>query len=379
MISRFDPKLSTAFLGSLAFVATLLAAQEAAAVVPSTITHQGRLFDADGAPVSGTLDVTFTLYDAPSGGSEVWSETHSIGFDEGYYSVELGDSTPFDGAVLDGTTRYMGVTVDGDDEMSPRGTVGSVPYAMLANDVNGDINPTSVNIPGFGPVIDENGMWVGDPTGLVGPAGPAGPPGPAGATGPAGPAGPQGPQGIQGNVGPAGPAGPQGPAGPAGPAGPTGPTGPVGPVGAVGPQGPQGIQGPQGPSGVIAFVTTSGLGNNPAAANAFIGTTVNVTLAAGQRAHLVVEKALGSTVAGGGTALNIYPCYQNTIAGSPLTTQGLGIFGLTAAQNQRHVYGINWVFSNLAAGTYAIGMCGSSSNAASWNNNEWTYLSALVF
>jgi len=134
-------------------------------------------------------------------------------------------------------------------------------------------------------VIDTNGKWVGDPTGLVGPAGPAGAQGETGATGPAGPQGPkgdtgaQGPQGATGATGPAGPAGPQGPkgdtgaqgpqgatgatgaTGPAGPQGPkgdtgaqgatgaTGATGPQGATGATGPQGPKGDTGPQGPAG----------------------------------------------------------------------------------------------------------------------------------
>jgi len=201
MISRYNKNHLSTVLGPIAFLGTILAAQDAAAVVPPTITHQGRLFDSDGAPVTDTLEVVFTIYDSPAGGSAVWTETLMVAFDEGYYSVELGEDTLFDSTVIDGSTRYMGVSVNGDEEMSPRGTVGSVPYAMLANDVNGDINPNSVNV-GGSPVIDENGMWVGDPTGLVGPAGPAGPqgdPGPAGAAGPTGPTGPTGP------IGPSGP------------------------------------------------------------------------------------------------------------------------------------------------------------------------------
>lgn len=138
---------------------------------------------------------------------------------------------------------------------------------------------------------------------------------------------------------------------------------------------------------MITFVTTSGGGANGTggilygvnAANTFIGPTVNVTLAAGQRAHMVVEKSLGSSVAGGASGLNIYPCYQLS-GGGVLTTQGGGIFGLQVVNTQRIPFGINWVFSGLAAGTYTIGMCGASAaGSANWNNNEWGYISALVF
>jgi hypothetical protein len=40
---------------SLALAAGAVAAD--AAAVPASLTHQGRLFDAEGAPVSGTVDV----------------------------------------------------------------------------------------------------------------------------------------------------------------------------------------------------------------------------------------------------------------------------------------------------------------------------------
>ena len=45
--------------------------------------------------------------------------------------------------------------------------------------LNEDINPRTVSI-GTTTVADENGMWVGDTTGLRGPIGPEGPQGPAG-------------------------------------------------------------------------------------------------------------------------------------------------------------------------------------------------------
>jgi hypothetical protein len=241
MNARFISRWLSASLVATSFA--LVAAQ--AAAVPETITHQGRLFSAQGAPVGGSLDVTFTLYDAADGGAPLWTEKHSIAFDEGYFSVELGSDKPFSNA-FDGSTLYLGIQVAGDAEMSPRAKIGSVPYALLAGDVRGDITPTSVAIEGYGPVIDSTGKWIGDPAGLMGPTGAAGPTGPTGAAGAAGPAGPMGPPGADGAAGPAGPMGPVGPtgaAGPAGPAGPVGPTGATGPTGAIGPQGPAGPPG----------------------------------------------------------------------------------------------------------------------------------------
>ena len=46
---------------SLAALGIALIASSAAAAVPSTITHQGRLYDAQNAPVSKAMDIVFTV------------------------------------------------------------------------------------------------------------------------------------------------------------------------------------------------------------------------------------------------------------------------------------------------------------------------------
>ncbi len=69
---------------------------EARADVPPFVTHQRRLFDGNGAAVSGTEDVTFTIYDAADGVNAIWIETLSVAFDDGFFSVQLGDAVPRD-------------------------------------------------------------------------------------------------------------------------------------------------------------------------------------------------------------------------------------------------------------------------------------------
>jgi hypothetical protein len=53
---------------------------------------------------------------------------------------------------------------------------------------------------------------------------------------------------------------------------------------------------------------------------------------------------------------------------------------LRCPQNTRNIYSISGVISGLPAGTYNVGMAGNASPAAAhWNNNEWGYVTALVF
>ncbi len=205
--------------------AALLGAAAAQADVPSALTHQGRLYDKTGKPVTGSVSMKFALYADATTTTSLWSETHTVTFDDGYFSVELGGTTSLTG-VLDGSVRYLGVTVSDDPEMTPRAAVNSVPYALLANDATGDIHPKTVVINGQ-TVIDEEGNWVGPATGLTGPKGD---PGATGPKGDKGDTGAKGDTGLTGDIGPMGPMGPKGDTGAKGDKGDQGPKGDPGPV-----------------------------------------------------------------------------------------------------------------------------------------------------
>src|SRR5690606_2014340 len=95
---------------------------------PWSGVHQGRLFDDSDTPITGTLPVTFTVYDAAVDGNVLWTETIDVDFDEGYYSAAIGESAPFDDFVFDGSVRYIGIAIGNDEEMTPRAPIHSVPY-----------------------------------------------------------------------------------------------------------------------------------------------------------------------------------------------------------------------------------------------------------
>ncbi len=133
---------------SLALLALLLPAL-ALSQVPSQVSYQGRLLNADGTPSSGTKDLTFTLFDAATAGGSVWTETHTVALSDGYYAVMLGSKTPLTSAELTGD-RFLELAVAG-TALSPRQVVGSVPYSLVcgeARSVTGTVAATSLSVNG---------------------------------------------------------------------------------------------------------------------------------------------------------------------------------------------------------------------------------------
>lgn len=170
--------------------------------------------------------------------------------------------------------------------------------------------------------------------------------------------------------------GAQGPAGPDGPAGPPGETGPEGPMGPIGPAGPPGPAGDPGPSGVVESQYASGGGlPTPSAINQFLAPTVDVTIAGGQRIFVNSGRALGATNTG--DSLSLWVCFRS---GGAITTYGSGMIGLRLAGTQRSLYSLAAILSNLPAGTYTVGLCGTASNTflSPWNNNGEGFTTAMV-
>jgi hypothetical protein len=103
-----------------------------AGAVPQTINFQGILKDSAGKPINGTVNLTFSIYDSVSGGTARWSEVQNgVTVETGIYSVQLGSVNSIDYSIFDGSTKYLGVKV-GDEELTPRLPMISVPYAFRA-------------------------------------------------------------------------------------------------------------------------------------------------------------------------------------------------------------------------------------------------------
>ena len=87
-----------------------------ASVVPRLIQFSGIVKDAEGEPPTGSLELTFSLYQFQEGGSPLWVETQTAHLDsQGRYTALLGAASPrrpasgrfhqWDGAVVGGSTR----------------------------------------------------------------------------------------------------------------------------------------------------------------------------------------------------------------------------------------------------------------------------------
>jgi hypothetical protein len=122
----------------LAALGLVLHALPARAVdLPRQMTFQGRLVRADGSPETAPQGLRFALYAASTGGAPLWEESlPAVTFTNGYYSVVLGRTVALPAQVLNGQALYLGVSLVGQSELTPRLPVVSVPYALLADDSN---------------------------------------------------------------------------------------------------------------------------------------------------------------------------------------------------------------------------------------------------
>jgi hypothetical protein len=144
--------------------------------VPQKISFQGVLKDSTGSPINGTRNMTFVIYDAATGGSDLWSETQtSVSIEAGIYNVQLGKNTALSSSYFTGDTRYLGISINGGSELTPRVMMLTVPFAYRADTADSAAHATyadtagsaggGINFVRLGPssqqVTDEsNAVWV---------------------------------------------------------------------------------------------------------------------------------------------------------------------------------------------------------------------------
>ena len=108
---------------------------QAGAAAPTLVNFQGILEDSQGTPISGSVQVTFSIHDAATGGMVLFEETQTVSVQGGLFSVLLGSTggpIGLDSAVFTTSERWLGIKVGADPEMTPRLRIASVPYSLVA-------------------------------------------------------------------------------------------------------------------------------------------------------------------------------------------------------------------------------------------------------
>ena len=96
---------------------------------PQLINFQAQLNDT----TLSTVSVTFAIYDAPTGGSLQWSETHpTLSVTNGRIQAMLGSISTLENTVFESDgDRYIQINVNG-ESLTPRSQITSVGYALRA-------------------------------------------------------------------------------------------------------------------------------------------------------------------------------------------------------------------------------------------------------
>ncbi len=117
-------------------LAVMLAAVATTALadVPRVISYQGRLTNNNGGPLAGPVQLVVRFYDAASGGTVLFSETHAdVPLAKGVFSIQIGSQGGgVPDSALNSAETWLGISVDGGVELTPRTRMGMVPFAAKA-------------------------------------------------------------------------------------------------------------------------------------------------------------------------------------------------------------------------------------------------------
>lgn len=115
-----------------------------ASISAAEISYQGMLTDGSDDPVpDGGYSIHVAFFDDSIGGTKLWEETHlNVQLTDGRFSMVLGRVVPVEDGWYGGASAFdvwMEVDVNEDGPVSPRTLMTSMPQAMNAYRVTGDI------------------------------------------------------------------------------------------------------------------------------------------------------------------------------------------------------------------------------------------------
>lgn len=159
----------------MAMILGLVIASAAFATIPQKLSYQGVLTTASGGVVpNGNYNLTLSLYDTLSRGSALWSEGQLVNVTNGIFNVILGSVVPIQ--LSFDKPLYLGVSVGGGSELSPRTMLTPAPYSLNAPVMafvssgattalgstwtNYEGDAVTLNCPGPGYVVVQSAVWM---------------------------------------------------------------------------------------------------------------------------------------------------------------------------------------------------------------------------
>ena len=124
--------------------------------LPPVINFQGVLKDNAGTFYpDGNYQILINIYPAQFAVSSLWNETQTISVEGGIFSIQIGNAEPLNLEFDD--AYWVGFSIDGGSELTPRLPLASVPYSFMSmNVMDGSI--TSVKIADGEVVKSLNGL-----------------------------------------------------------------------------------------------------------------------------------------------------------------------------------------------------------------------------
>ena len=126
---------------AILLLATILMGRPAQAQTPNGVNFQGRLADSSGNPITGTKSIAFSIWNAATSGSQLWTETQNVAVSSGIYNVTLGSVLALSTGVFASAGTWIQIQVSPDAAMTPRLPLQGVPYAFTAG-VAASVSPS---------------------------------------------------------------------------------------------------------------------------------------------------------------------------------------------------------------------------------------------
>jgi Collagen triple helix repeat (20 copies) len=426
---RFQPPIHKTFiLSSLLFL--IFPAWAFAQSVQLPI--QGFLTDNTDQAIDGTEKIEIAIYDESVAGARLFQEFQDVNVEDGFFVATAGRDVPLDALLFRDDEIFLSISING-RELLPRTHLPPTPYALIAENVVGDIEPMSVSVDGS-VVIDSSGQWVGDiaglqgekgDPGLQGEKGDKGDPGLQGDKGDRGDPGRQGEKGdrgdpgldgekgdrgdpgidgekgdrgdpgidgekgdrgdpgIDGEKGDRGDPGIDGEKGDRGDPGIDGEKGDRGDPGIDGEKGDRGDPGIDGQSGLVSVTYEAGMGAAPNGSDVyvFVSPTARTAVTKEETAIVTATATIGTTFSGGTVPLEFAVCYAEVFdfgqRGSPMIIRdGDGIDdddirGISLARATLRTFTLSAATSTSLKGEYDFGLCAREGTANASGDARW--------